>query len=424
MAALAFVLLVALPTATGGSGHVDAATPPADGEPATEAEPAPTDQEETRTWSVRPTPTEEEPDRPNFAFDLEPGTRVDDSVRVRNFGAAPLPLAVYATDALTTSTGVLDLLPAGEEPTGVGTWIVLERSVVEVPPDDFIDIPFTLIVPPNAESGDHSGGIITSFQTPGNNADGQPVVVDRRLANRVHIRVGGELAPALEVSDVEVDYAGTANPVGTGEATVTYTVTNTGNVRVGATQTIVVPGRFGLPGREAQLADMGELLPGNSLTYTATVPDVWPTIRTTVRVELQPIPIRPDDVFDDPTVAVGEVSVWAVPWTVLALIVAAIGLPLWSWWTRKRRTRRQAEQMQQAVQTAVMVQQALQTSMQQPTTNGGGGPVPFAPPADSPVAGTFDVWDVGDANHQTGSSDATTRLPTTTTQPPDMSEPS
>lgn len=333
--------------------------------------------ESTLTWSVRPTPTDDQPDRPNFQFDLEPGSTVRDSLRVRNYGTEPLSLTVYPSDALTTATGAMDLLPASETPTDLGAWVMLDGpGNITVPAQDIVDVPFTLTVPPNATPGDHSGGIVTSYVSPADGGD-QTVVVDRRLVNRVQVRVAGELDPQLTVSDVTVDYRGTANPFGTGTATVRYTVTNTGNVRLTADQTVRVSGRFGLPGREVVLEPLPELLPGNSLQYVAEVNDVWPVLRANATVSLTPTAARAGDVIDPDTAGVTvTAATWAIPWTFLFLLATVVLLPVWVLWSRRRRTRQHDRVMEQMARQTAMMTQAMQAAM-------GSQPIP---PQESPSA--------------------------------------
>lgn len=330
----------------------------AEGDPSSGRLPAQTE-ESTLSWSVRPTPTESDPDRPNFGYDIEPGANVTDSIRVRNYSDEPLELDVYASDAITTSTGALDLLPAGEQPTDVGAWITLEESELDVPAQDFVDIPFTLTVPADAEPGDHTGGIVTSHRTPGVDGQGQAVVLDRRLGSRVHVRVDGPLRPRLEISDVDVSYTGTLNPIGTGDLHVVYTVTNAGNVRLGAEQVVTSQGRFGFPGRTATPESMGELLPGNSLTFAVDVEDVWPTGRTTATIELTPVPTRDGDVFErDTPVATASATTPTIPWTLLAALVVLVATALLWRWSRRRRERREAALVESAVQAALATEAA------------------------------------------------------------------
>jgi hypothetical protein len=282
-------------------------------------------EQSTLTWSVRPTPREGEENRPNYLLDVEPGQVVEDSIRVRNFGKTELPLTLYASDARTTETGAIDLLPAGERPKDVGAWIDLEKSELRIAPEEFVDIPFTMTVPDNAESGDHVGGIVTSYIAPGSDETGQPVKLDRRLGTRVQVRVAGELRPGLTITSFNSSYGGTVNPAGKGDMTVTYTVTNTGNVRMSAQQFLEVDGPLGLTGVEADLNPMPELLPGNSLTMTSRISGVWPILRASSELEVRPIPTRPGDNFPALQSAYASSGNWTMPWTLILFLLAIAG---------------------------------------------------------------------------------------------------
>jgi hypothetical protein len=214
-------------------------------------------------------------------------------------------------------------------------------------------VPFTLVVPQNAESGDHTGGIVTSVTTPGTDEDKTPVLLDRRLGNRVQVRVGGPLRPRLEITDLQAEYDGTLNPVGEGTMHVTYTVRNTGNVRVTAVPTIEVKGPLGVVSTTLRSAAMPELLPRNSLTFTADV-EVFPAVRLETSVDLQPR--TTEDRAELPrgaSTASASTSTWAIPWTLLVILVVLIGGPFVWRWTRRRRARRVEARVQQAVAEAL-----------------------------------------------------------------------
>lgn len=312
------------------------------------------------TWSVRPVPTDTDPERPNYVYDVEAGVTIRDAIRIRNYGNTPLPLVIYASDGRTTPTGALDLLPAGAQSVGVGLWITFEHNQVVVPEQGHIDVPFTIAVPAIAEAGDHTGGVVTSLISPVVDA-AQPVVVDRRLGSRVHVRVAGDLVPGLAVDELEAVYTPNPNPFAPGSLAVTYTVTNIGNVRVGAAQRLTAAGWLGLPGREATLEPMPELLPGNSLTFTVTLDGVWPTFKTPTTISLTPVPAREGDTFTGP-VAEASTEVTTVPWPQLAVLLVVVGIPLWIRIGKVRRLRREQESVRQAVQTALAVQEALKAA--------------------------------------------------------------
>lgn len=300
------------------------------------------------TWGVQPVPSDGEPARANYSYDVDRGETIRDSVRITNFSEEPVELDLYASDALTTQSGALDLLPAGEKPKDVGAWIDLERNEVRLDPEESVDVPFTMRVPDNAESGDHTGGVVTSFTTDAKAGDGAPIKLDRRLGSRVYVRVEGPLNPALEVSELNAGYGTSLNPAGKGDLSASWTVTNTGNVRLGADQVLSAAGPLGICGSDRKLDAMPELLPGNSVTLDAAV-GAWPTVRSTAEVELTPVPVRPGDNFDDVQNVAASSGTWAVPWMLLALLALLVGGFLGARIARRRRKEREDQRVQAAV---------------------------------------------------------------------------
>jgi len=271
------------------------------------------------TWTVRTASNDLGDDRTGFEYTVDPGARVDDAMVVANHGTAPLDLAVYAADGYTTDSGQLDLLVGGEESHGVGTFVAAAVDHVTVPPGETVDVPFTVAVPDGATPGDYAGGLVTSLVAPDDEAG---INVDRRLGIRVDVHVGGELAPALAVEDVHVTYHGTVDPFGTGDATVTYTLHNTGNVALSAAQQASATGPFGwLAASAGTVAAPPQLLPGETWTVTATVPDVRPAFRLTATATVSPLLTDASGSTTSLTPVVVTAGTWAVPWTLLALLV-------------------------------------------------------------------------------------------------------
>lgn len=291
----------------------------------------------TVTWGVKPADNEHGAGRPNYSYAVEPGGSLDDALVVTNHDEGELALRVYAADGFTTTSGQLDLRPAEEEPTGVGAWVTLGRSeLLLLAPGESAEVPFTLTVPDNATPGDHTGGIVASLLGE-ENADG--ITVERRLGSRIHVRVGGELAPSLAVEDLRVDYDGTANPLAAGTATVTYTVANTGNARMTAGQTVRVAGPFGLLETGADVPDLPELLPGATHEVSVVVDGVRPLIRATASVTLTPR-VAGDDALTLPAIE-STAGAWAVPWAVLVVLALAVALLVRRLVRRRRGRRRQ-----------------------------------------------------------------------------------
>ncbi|MDX3854962.1 WxL protein peptidoglycan domain-containing protein [Streptomyces sp. AK02-01A] len=301
------------------------------------------------SWGAAPADTPVGTGRNRFTYTLAPGSRVTDAIAVVNRSDTTIKLRVYASDAFTTPSGGIDLLPADKKPSDVGSWITMRSSTLTLKSQKSAVVPFTLTVPAKATPGDHSGGVVTSLIT---KTDGKTVRLDRRLGSRLYLRVAGPLSPALTVTDVHTAYRGTLNPVGRGSTHVTYTVANTGNVRLKAHQLIRTSGLFGLISQNARVADLPEVLPGSSLTRTVTVTGIWPAFRLDTDVILRPIasddlpPLQADE-------ATASHSLWAWPWGQLivlaAVIAAACGCPL----LRKRRKRKVEQAISDAVTKAL-----------------------------------------------------------------------
>lgn len=287
--------------------------------------PAPAEPAGAATWGIQPAASSGAATRPAFAYELGPGTAVDDVVRVTNFGEQPLTLRVSAHDAFNTAAGGFDVLPSDATSAEVGTWITLQSDEIVVPARGSVDVPFRLTVPSNATPGDHAGGIVASRSVATTSADGAEVLVDHRVGTRVYVRVAGPLRPALVIADLDTRFE-SEGLLGTGGAVVTtYTVRNTGNVRLGAAQGLAVTGPFGLGRQTVELTDVPELLPGGEYTASVTVDDVTAFGRLTSALTIS--------ASSEPhAVVAATAAAWAVPWRLLGCAAAAAFIV----WRRRR----------------------------------------------------------------------------------------
>lgn len=139
---------------------------------------------------------------------------------------------ISGADGTVSSDGDFDVLPPGEESVDIGTWI-------EIQP--------TITVPADATPGDHPGGIVAGVSRGTGTAEGPRVGFNTRVGVRIHLRVTGEIEPAVTISALESTYDASWNPFVPGSVHTRYTVTNTGNVRVGSSQQADIAGLFGIP---------------------------------------------------------------------------------------------------------------------------------------------------------------------------------
>lgn len=258
--------------------------------------------------------------RQNYSYTLNPGGHLNDGVVVVNHGRTPLNVAVYAADAFTNGRGQLDLVTKAQTSTGVGAWVHTDRPHLTIPPGETVEVPFTVTLPENVASGEYVGGIVTSLAQV-NEGNTTTTNVDRRVGIKILLRVGGELKPALSMEDLHVRYSGTPNPFGKGDATVTYTIHNTGNAILGARQTVAISGPFGhLTVHAGRIDDSPQLLPGDRWKVSIPVHGVAPALNLTGTVTV--VPLRTDASGSTAPLAAAETTThaWTVPWPLLLLV--------------------------------------------------------------------------------------------------------
>lgn len=309
----AFLVLTAGPT----GAQEDGGAPPDGGNPTS----VPDDQGVVHSWALVPGDGSlTAGERTRLTYELPPGGAVDDYVTIYNYSNVPLVFDVYATDAFNTEDGGFSLLPSDQEPEDVGTWVELPAENVYVPAGTQAAFPIRIEVPADARPGDHIGAVLAGSMAVGTGADGDTVTVDRRTGTRLYVRVDGPLNPELAVEDLTTTYGPSLNPLA-GEAEVTYTIVNRGNVRLGAEHHVSVSGPFGLFEQRVPTETLDELLPGESHTVTHTLDGVAATGLLSTKVHLTPVALDGDDDLGDADRTGLDL---AIPFTVVAVLVIAM----------------------------------------------------------------------------------------------------
>ncbi|MGW5363028.1 WxL protein peptidoglycan domain-containing protein [Actinopolymorpha pittospori] len=272
-------------------------------------------------WTVRTASNDFGSGRQNYTYAVNPGGHLQDGLVVVNNGTTPLDLAVYAADGFTTKAGQLDLVTKDAKSTRVGAWVHTSRPELTVEPGQSVEVPFSVEVPDDAAPGDYLGGVVTSLTQAGDAGTS----VDRRLGIRIRLRVGGQLRPNLSVQDVHLRYADTLNPFGKGDATVTYTIRNTGNAILAARQTASIAAPFGaMRAAAGHIDDSPQLLPGETWKVTARVHEVAPALRTTATVTV--VPLLTDAASSTAPLAAVSAQARTIPWALLVLAVVVCAL--------------------------------------------------------------------------------------------------
>jgi hypothetical protein len=293
------------------------------------------------SWAVAPS-TQNGPDgRTHYTYtDVKPGTLVHDFVGITNYSTDPVTFTVYASDGVTTTAGSIGLAPAKQRQVDIGAWLHTAHSQVTVPPRARVNEPITLTVPANATPGDHVGGVVASVSEA---PQGGKFTREDRVGVAMYLRVAGPLHPALSVESASTNgFHGTPNPFGGGSTTVSYTVHNTGNVRLSGNQEVTITGLFGIPLATVHPAALQQVLPGDSVRVVAHLSGVFPAGPMDLHVKVTPVEVPGSPHLTVP-MAAGTYSVrmWATPWSQLGLLIllvaAAFGV---RWWLRARRRRR------------------------------------------------------------------------------------
>lgn len=298
----------------------------------------------TVSWLVQPAgPLGGADVRTYLEHELQPGASADDAIAITNHGESELTVRVFATDAFSDPrSGGFSLLPSGEAPRDAGAWVHLAASEVTIPARATAEVPVVISVPADAEPGDHAGGLVTAYTSDAVDQDGQPVLLESRIAMRLYLQVAGERRPSLAVEDAWSTFTPGAHQV-TGTLRVAYTVRNTGNTRLGADEDLRAQGPFGVGLRSPALSTVAELLPGDRVRREVVVEDVPAALALTTRIAVTPVDLRTGTELAPVVVTTGTS---AVPW--LALLALVLLGTSTGWVVRRRRRRWRALRAQLA----------------------------------------------------------------------------
>ncbi|MDR0504256.1 MAG: DUF916 domain-containing protein [Bifidobacteriaceae bacterium] len=311
-------------------------------------------------WALSPANGPLGNDRPNYNYLTAPGAVITDGVVIQSRSSKPLTLRVYAADAYTTADGLLDLQPAASPAEDAGAWVsfgnpaTVDTAASTVsPPSDWlgqtdvtitlepstaVTVPLRWTVPSDATAGDHSAGIVTSLVESAESS--AAVQVDRRLALRAYLNVDGQATAGITISNLQVQAEQPTNPLRSGTLKVTYSLHNSGSLRLVPTEYLETSGPAGL-GKQVVAADqvLPEILPGSTLVRTANVSGVIPLFRTTVKVSVSALAIGLGAEGESVSTA-GSLTIWTVPWLWTGLLVLLVAAAVvWPFW-RTRRTQK------------------------------------------------------------------------------------
>jgi hypothetical protein len=290
------------------------------------------------SWSEIPAGATEPDSRVRFSYtNIKPGSVIKDYVAIINRGKVNAAFSVYGTDATgTTTTDALTFLIAGAKPKDIGSWVQFLPSKATqlsllIPGGHGVIEPFTINVPTFATPGDHTGGMVAQVGVLSSNGRGQQVIEYQRIVVPIELRVTGPLHSGLQIQSISTSFNDPVNPFGTGSATISYSVFNSGNVRITGTQLLKVTGLFGMSST-VRPPSLPVILPGDSVRITTTLPGLYPAGLLEAHVTITPG--WPKTALPLPlplTQATNSASLFAFPWAFfgMILLLAAAGFGTW-----------------------------------------------------------------------------------------------
>ena len=282
------------------------------------------------TFALKPVSTSPT-NRAIFTPLLSAGIPEQDAVAVENLTTTTLSLYLYASDGYTDEQGSFALEPNFKPKVKMGKWIHLPVTAVTLPPKSGDVVHFTYNPPANAAPGDYAGGIVAEEEHgPVNKKGHVHVQVLKAVGIAVLGRVNGPLTPNLAVTHVTVT---TTSPLvsqfgGPVDATVTYSVSNTGNETVKPAVTVSLSPLIG--GAHKVHVQMPKILPGSTVTFRHLFTSVVPFVVLSATVTAKA----------DGVTATGSGKAVVIPWALVAIVVVLIVL----FFVIRRRRRRRSEQ--------------------------------------------------------------------------------
>jgi hypothetical protein len=145
---------------------------------------------------------------PLFQLTVSPGEVWSSSIKVVNNN--PYDVDIYASPmnfVVADESGIGRLVPSLQTATTsftLASWISVEKGPIHIPAEKTGTIPFSLIVPANAEPGGHYGAILTGNQppaVPGSNT----VNVSTSISSLFLVRVNGDMIESGRIREFSLD---------------------------------------------------------------------------------------------------------------------------------------------------------------------------------------------------------------------------
>ncbi len=220
-------------------------------------------------FGIRPAnPTPETATGGYFTLKAQAGETLKDAVLVANPGTVPVKLLLYAVDATSGQNGGAVYLNNDDPRKDVGSWITLDQTTVDVPPQKQTTVNFTMNLPKETRSGQHLGGIVAQLVqggnatalAPGQQSAGFGITTVTRALTAMLVDVGGQpSAPSLKITGAQIAEVD-------GLPTLTLSIQNDGTALVKPQGSVTVVDAAGKTVMSNPLA-LDTLVPQSAIAY-------------------------------------------------------------------------------------------------------------------------------------------------------------
>lgn len=268
---------------------------------------------------------------------VERGETFDGVVSVINNGAAEQTFYLGTISFAPGPSGGTPQFLSPDQQSEASTWISFPVPTLSTPAWTKVDVPYRVVVPPNAQSGTAYAAITVST-APSEVVETNGASVEARVASLLFITVAGETVEKLAV----LDFVTPDSSVVAHDISYAYRVQNQGNIAIVPKTSIQAQDMFGR--RIFQIdanPDGGRVLPGTTRTFNGELAErpnrFWDAVRTQwSRFAIGPVTAT---VSVEGAVPAPHMSVryWMFPWQLCVVFMGTMLITGLSWRGMKSR---------------------------------------------------------------------------------------
>lgn len=174
-----------------------------------------------------------------FIHTLKGGESAEDGVQIYNYTKDERTVVLGSVDSIAAADGSFSCKQNSERQSGVGTWVSLETTKVNIPAESNKVVKFQIAVPKDTSPGEHDGCLTAQDTKNFASTSGSGVLLGFRNAIRMVVTVPGKIVKKLSFSRIDITRKSN------GDYVVTPVAHNSGNVSLDVNARVQMVGLFG-----------------------------------------------------------------------------------------------------------------------------------------------------------------------------------